>query len=158
MSKSKLLLTIFIIIMIAAAIYMIIPKKEVVKTNQPITSNQLLLILQGLLVGVVTGMVGAGGGFLIVPALLLFANLPMKKAIPTSLFIIAINTLFGFISGLDSNHIEWDRLLPITGVAVLGAIPGLYFASSIKDTKSKTIFGYFILLVGVIMIFKEFIL
>jgi uncharacterized membrane protein YfcA len=113
------------------------------------------LIVTGVLVGTMTGLVGAGGGFLIIPALVLFLKLPMKKAIGTSLFIITLNTLCSFIGGLVHTSIDWTVLLIFTAISILGIFIGFRFSNRIPGPKLKPIFGWFILLMGVFIILKE---
>ena len=113
---------------------------------------------QGLLVGILTGMIGAGGGFLIVPALVMLLNLNMQKAVATSLFIIAMNSLLGFASSLDKVQVDWPFLLSFTGLSVGGIFLGIYWAKKIDGRKLKPIFGWFVLVMGIYIIIKETIL
>jgi uncharacterized protein len=116
------------------------------------------LIGYGVLIGTVTGILGAGGGFLIIPALVILLKLPMGKAIGTSLFIIAINSLVGFAGDLGHFKIDWYFLLKITVVAIAGIFIGSAAARKINDHKLKKAFGWFVLLMAVFILLKETIL
>jgi hypothetical protein len=121
--------------------------------------NIYILIFEGFIVGVLTGIVGAGGGFIIIPALVLFAGLPMKNAIGTSLMIIAIKSLFGFIDDLQNSNIiiDWLLLGGFTFLSVIGIFTGLYPNKFIEGNKLKKAFGWFILIMGIGTILKEII-
>ncbi|MDG2110141.1 MAG: sulfite exporter TauE/SafE family protein, partial [Schleiferiaceae bacterium] len=119
--------------------------------------NLPAIILEGTVVGVVTGIVGAGGGFLIIPALVLFAKLPMKKAVGTSLLIIAAKSLIGFIGDVQryGDQLDWTRLLTVTAIAVFGIFIGIYLNTFIDGKKLKKGFGWFVLLMAVYIIGKQ---
>jgi hypothetical protein len=114
-----------------------------------------LLVTQGLAVGMITGMIGAGGGFLIVPALVMLLNLEMKKAIGTSMMIISMNSILGFISSENISKINWQFLLIFTSIAVTGMFAGLIISKKIDGKKLKPAFGWFVLVMGVYIILKE---
>ena len=127
--------------------------------NQKIeTTNQIpqypMLVTQGIAVGMITGMIGAGGGFLIVPALVMLLNLEMKKAIGTSMMIISMNSLLGFLSS-QKTEINWQFLLIFTSIAVIGMLIGIQLAKKIDGKKLKPIFGWFVLMMGIYIIIKE---
>ena len=119
--------------------------------------NIIGILAEGTVVGVLTGIVGAGGGFLIIPALVLFAKLPMKKAIGTSLLIIALKSLIGFTGDLQRNDldIDWVLLLSVTSFAVVGIFVGIYLAKFNNDDSLKKGFGWFVLLMAVYIILKQ---
>ena len=107
-------------------------------------------------VGAITGLVGAGGGFLIIPALVLLAKLPMKQAVGTSLIIIAAKSLIGFTGDLKRNKIiDWHFLLVFSAIAVVGIIAGSILSKRIPNEKLKPAFGWFVLAMGVYIISKE---
>jgi uncharacterized protein len=106
-------------------------------------------------VGILIGLIGAGGGFLIIPALLKFAKLPMKKAIGTSLLIIAINSLIGFTGDLQTRTIDWVFLLCFSSVSVIGIFIGLYIQKFINEKYLKKIFGVFVLIMSLFILYKE---
>ncbi|MFV5700888.1 sulfite exporter TauE/SafE family protein [Flavobacterium sp. XS2P12] len=152
-SKSFLIMIVFSVLMIAAAISMI--RKTKIVTNPPKTNYTQLGII-GLIVGIVTGFLGAGGGFLIIPALLFFANLPMKQAIGTSLLIIFINSSIGFGGDLYiGTPINYPLLMGISSIAFIGMIIGTKLSKKIDGAKLKPIFGWFVLVMGIYIIIKE---
>ncbi|UAB84417.1 sulfite exporter TauE/SafE family protein [Zunongwangia sp. SCSIO 43204] len=150
----------FAIVMIAASISMIREKKTK-NTESDIDAepefNYPLIIIEGIVVGLLTGIVGAGGGFLIIPALVLLAKLPMKKAVATSLLIIAVKSLIGFIGDIQNLDIEWPLLLIFTGISVIGIFLGIYLNRFIDGKKLKRAFGWFVLIMGIYIIGKEII-
>ncbi len=162
-TKDTAILLLFAFLMVFASISMIRDKKP--KNGESNTGdsenfvpdfNIKMIILEGLVVGVLTGLVGAGGGFLIIPALVLFAKLPMKLAVGTSLLIIAVKSLIGFIGDVQSGEtIDWVFLLYFTGLAVIGIFIGSYFSHKIDGDKIKKGFGWFVLGMGAFMIVKE---
>lgn len=156
-TKSIALMLLFALVMIVASISMIMPvrNKGVVK-NLPLVYNYPIILLEGTLVGVLTGLVGAGGGFLIIPALVLLAKMPMKLAVGTSLFIIAAKSLIGFIGDLQGVQvIEWKLLGSFTAFAIAGIFIGIVFSRKISGDKLKRGFGWFVLVMGIYIIVKE---
>lgn len=112
----------------------------------------------GIAIGIVTGLLGAGGGFLLIPALVFLLKLPMKKAIGTSLMIIALNSLIGFTGDLGHFSIDWFFLLKITAIAVAGILVGGTIGKKLHGDKLKKSFGWFVLTMGVYILLKEFFL
>lgn len=152
-TKSTFILFIFAILMIFASISMI--KKQNLEQKEQ-KSSYFKLSFIGFSVGCITGLLGAGGGFLIIPALLFFANLKMKQAVGTSLFIIFINSSIGFSSDIINGVIlNYTLLFTITSIAILGMFIGIYFSKKIDGTKLKPAFGWFILFMGIYIISKE---
>jgi len=148
----------FMVLMIFASITMI-RKSKVRSTEGAVSYNYKIIFIEGIVVGMLTGLVGAGGGFLIIPALVLFANLPMKQAVGTSLIIIAVKSLIGFSSDLQSDMvIQWDLLLGISVISVIGIFIGSYLSKFISNEKLKPAFGYFVLVMGLYIITKELFL
>lgn len=149
----------FAIIMLLASFSMIRDKKkDESEDNKKIKYNYPLIIAEGLAVGLLTGIVGAGGGFLIIPALVLFAKLPMRKAVATSLLIIAIKSLIGFIGDIENLEIDWAFLIRFTAFSVAGIFIGIWLNKFIDENKLKKYFGWFVLLMGVYILFKELFL
>jgi uncharacterized membrane protein YfcA len=105
-----------------------------------------------------TGLVGAGGGFLIIPALVLFSKLPMKQAVGTSLLIIAMKSLIGFLGDLSHTTMDWKLLLSVTALAVAGIFIGNALSRKIDAHKLKKGFGWFVLVMGIYIIIKELFL
>jgi uncharacterized membrane protein YfcA len=158
-TKSLLLMLLFAILMIAAS-YSMIKKDKTPKTdttNQPETQqfNYPLILLEGSVVGVLTGLVGAGGGFLIIPALVVLSKLPMKEAIGTSLVIIAAKSLIGFFGEGSETVIDWMFLAKVSGFAMAGIFIGSALSKKIDGAKLKPAFGWFVLVMGIYIIVKE---
>lgn len=158
LTKNIAIMIFFAIIMLIASFSMIRDKKVTSTTEKEgtVSYNYPLIIVEGLVVGTLTGIVGAGGGFLIIPALVLLAKLPMKKAVATSLLIIAIKSLIGFIGDIETLEIDWNFLLAFTLISVIGIFIGVWLNKFIDGQKLKKGFGWFVLVMAVYIIFKEF--
>lgn len=156
-TKSVLTMILFAVLMLAASISML--KKTVNPSTKttPVRSikDYIQLALFGLGIGCVTGFLGAGGGFLIIPALVILLKLPMKEAVGTSLFIIAINSLVGFAGDLGHYDIDWLFLLSISAIAAAGILIGAQLAKKIPSDKLKKGFGWFVLVMGIYIIVQE---
>ncbi|GAA4275474.1 sulfite exporter TauE/SafE family protein [Aquimarina mytili] len=145
----------FSVIMVLASISMIKNNKNDIETKTEKVYNYPLILIEGFVVGILTGIVGAGGGFLIIPALVLLAKLPMKKAVATSLLIIAIKSLIGFIGDIQNLEIEWSFLLMFTAISVIGIFIGMFLSNYIEGKKLEKGFGWFVLIMGIYIIIKE---
>lgn len=145
----------FAFIMLLASISMIRTKKEE-KELLSIKQPYYLTFIQGLIIGTITGLIGAGGGFLYVPALVLWAKLPMKKAVGTSLIIVTINSLIGFTGDLQTIQVEWLFLLSFSAFTIMGILIGVFLSKYISGKKLKKGFGWFTLLMAFYIIYKEF--
>lgn len=158
-TKNIFIMVFFAAIMLFASISMIRNKKTEEENSDisQIKFNYPLIIVEGLVVGTLTGFVGAGGGFLIIPALVMFAKLPMRLAIGTSLLIIAIKSLIGFTGDMQNlaNQIDWTLLTTFTAAAVVGIFLGSYLAKFIKAETLKKGFGWFVLVMAVYILTKE---
>jgi uncharacterized membrane protein YfcA len=110
------------------------------------------------LIGFLTGLVGAGGGFLIIPALVLLTGIPFKAAVGTSLFIIAINSLTGFLGDVMNYPIQWNFLLVITSLAVMGILIGNKFSKKLPASQLRKSFGWLTLITGTWILLKEIFL
>jgi uncharacterized protein len=158
-TKNIFIMVFFAAIMLFASISMIRNKKQEEENCDvsQITFNYPLIIIEGFVVGALTGFVGAGGGFLIIPALVMFAKLPMRLAIGTSLLIIAIKSLIGFTGDVQnlSNQIDWILLGAFTTAAIVGIFIGSYLAKFIKAETLKRGFGWFVLVMAVYILTKE---
>lgn len=154
LTKEMSVMVFFAIIMLIASVSMIKKGK-----NQDIitTTKQAYYktFIQGLTIGTITGLIGAGGGFLYVPALVLWANIPMKKAVGTSLIIVSINSLIGFTGDMQTLNIEWAFLLTFTAISIGGIVLGTYLSKFISGSKLKKSFGFFVLFMAIYIIYKE---
>lgn len=157
-TKNVAIMIFFAFIMLVASISMIRGRKDRGDGEEEVSYNYSLILIEGFVVGVLTGVVGAGGGFLIIPALVLFAKLPMKKAVATSLMIIAIKSLIGFLGDLQNVDIDWTFLVSFTSLSVVGIFIGIYLNKFIDGKKLKKSFGWFMLIMGVYIVLKETIL
>jgi len=161
MTKAVGLMVLFAIIMVMAAYSMIKPSNKSalasgVSADVEQQFNYPLILAEGAIVGVVTGLVGAGGGFLIIPALVLLAKLPMKQAVGTSLMIIAAKSLIGFVGDMRGNEvIDWSFLATFSSIAVVGILLGSWLSKRIPGEKLKPAFGWFVLVMGTYIIVKE---
>ena len=154
-TKNLAIMLFFAVIMLLSSVSMIRNKNKESRPDEKITYNYPLIVVEGFVVGVVTGIVGAGGGFLIIPALVLLAKLPMKKAVATSLLIIAVKSLIGFMGDIQNLDIDWVFLLIFTAISVLGIFIGIRLNSFIDGKKLKKLFGWFVLIMGVYIIYRE---
>lgn len=154
-TKSILLMVIFALLMLFASVSMIRGNGNEVVVDDQQKFNYPKIVLQGAFVGIVTGLVGAGGGFLIIPALVIFSKLPMKNAIATSLLIITINSLVGFLSSIPHHAIDWKLLIVVTLLAIFGIFIGNALNRKVAGAKLKEGFGWFVLIMGIYIIVKE---
>lgn len=159
-TKSIFILIFFAIIMAISGVSMILSGRA--KTKEDVNARMPslpYLMLFGFGVGIIIAFAGVGGGFLITPALILFARLPIKKAIGTSLCIISLNSFVGFFSSLQLHQvIHWKFLLFFILVTATGILAGSYFAKRVNNLKLKILFGWFVLFMAVFMIVNEFYL
>ncbi len=156
LTKDLLIMLVFSVLMILASFSMI--QKIKITINESTEVNHNYLILKGIFVGLLTGFVGVGGGFLIIPALLFTAKLPMKNAVATSLIIIVFNSLIGFLGSISTTAIQWNFLLLFTAFSVIGIFIGMYISKKIPNEKLKPLFGWFVLMTGIYIIIKEVII
>lgn len=148
----------FAIVMVFASLSMIRTSKDPIDEDEdkPIKYNYPMILAEGAVVGMLTGLVGAGGGFLIIPALVLFARMPMKLAVGTSLFIIALKSLIGFIGDVQGSQvIDWNLLGIFTAFAAAGIFAGIFLSKRISGDKLKMAFGWFVLVMGIYIFIKE---
>jgi uncharacterized protein len=156
LTKRELILGIFALLMVLASFRLILNPREASSDNRKF--RVFLVIVEGTLIGLLTGLVGAGGGFLIIPALIFLTGLPFKTAVGTSLFIIAINSLTGFVGDLLNQSMDWPFLLSITALAVIGVLAGNFFSRRITAFYLRKAFGWFTLIIGSWILIKEFII
>lgn len=157
-SKPLLIMLVFAVLMLAASVSMIKTKKSAAVPKAPLSPAMKfgLISLEGLVVGGVTGFVGAGGGFLIIPALVVLVGMPMKIAVGTSLFIIAAKSLIGFVGDLQGTAvIDWKLMLIVAGIAIVGLFLGMSLSKKVSETALKKGFGYFVLIMGAFILFDQ---
>jgi uncharacterized protein len=162
LTKSVLLLLLFALLMLVTSVFMIRQPQlpDTISPNQNKRAfNYPLILAEGVVVGGITGLVGAGGGFLIIPALVLLAGLPMKQAIGTSLLIITLKSLLGFLGDVGTgSSIDYSFMLLFSGIAMVGILAGSYLTRFISNEKLKPAFGWFVLVMGVYIMVKEVVL
>lgn len=163
LTKPLFFLLLFAILMVAASVSMIREKKESRTISDLADSkerifNYPVIIIEGCVVGVLTGLVGAGGGFLIIPALVILSELPMKMAIGTSLLIISGKSLVGFLGDYGKYPVDWVLLSTVTAVAVAGIFIGNALSRKIDGAKLKKGFGWFVMITGLYIILNETLL
>ncbi|NAS32504.1 TSUP family transporter [Flavobacteriaceae bacterium R38] len=153
-TKDIALMLFFAVVMFFVAVAMIKPKrkKEEVEYKKPAYA---IIFIQGIVIGTITGIIGAGGGFLYVPALVLWTNLEMKKAVGTSLVIVSINSLMGFTGDLQEIDVEWPFLLTFTAITIFGILIGGYLSKYVSNKRLKSGFGWFILIMSIYILTKE---
>jgi uncharacterized protein len=154
-TKGVFLMMLFALLMVGAAISMIRSRNGLHTVAPESRSPIVALIVQGLIVGAITGLLGAGGGFLIIPALVLFSRLPMKTAVGSSLTIMAFSSLFGFFTTLSYYTVNWLQLLIFTAIAVSGIFIGAALSDRIPGSSLKKGFGWFILAMGIYILVRE---
>ena len=154
LTKEMAIMVFFAIIMLIASTSMIKRKAK----NEDLFTKQAYYktFIQGLVIGVITGLIGAGGGFLYVPALVLWSGLSMKNAVGTSLVIVSINSIIGFFGDLHSLRIDWLFLLSFSFLTILGILLGGYLSKYVSNKKLKKGFGWFILVMAIYIFIKEF--
>ena len=155
-TKDVSIMVFFAVIMLLASFSMIRSGHKGIEGKSIKHFNYPLILIEGAAIGMVTGIVGAGGGFLIIPALVILGRLPMKKAVATSLLIIAIKSLIGFVGDIENLEIDWTFLLSFSSLSIIGIFIGIRLGHFVNGKKLKKAFGWFALLMGIYIIFKEF--
>jgi uncharacterized protein len=150
-------LTVFAAVMMVAAYFMIKPAKADNSSSLSVTSHPLMISVEGMAVGALTGFVGVGGGFLIVPALVLFGGISMHRAIATSLVIIAMKSLAGFmkyVDVMDSAEIDFAVIGLFSVLGIIGCVMGGYVAPLIPQDKLKKTFGFVLIVMGIFIFYR----
>lgn len=155
-SRRLFILGLFSILLIVSSYFMFKNQKEFIESNT--AKNYFKIISEGFFVGGLTGLIGAGGGFLIIPSLVILGKIPMKEAVGTSLVIISLKSLSGFFLG-DTllYNIDWIFLFKFASISIFGIFIGNYFSHFIDSKLLKKIFAIFILIIGVLIIIYEFL-
>ncbi|MCX2929067.1 sulfite exporter TauE/SafE family protein [Mycobacterium sp. CVI_P3] len=146
----------FALMMIATAVAMLRGRKSTTESAHPKEHLPILkIVAEGVVVGLVTGLVGAGGGFLVVPALVLLGGLPMPVAVGTSLVVIAMKSFAGLAGYLSVVQIDWTVAAMVTAAAVLGGILGSRFAAVVNPDALRKAFGWFVLIMSGVILGQE---
>jgi uncharacterized membrane protein YfcA len=153
-------LTLFALVMLAASVFMFRGRRARasdggVAPPARATRQSLLLALAGLAVGVLTGVVGVGGGFMIVPALVLLARVPMKEAVGTSLLVIALNAASGFAGYLGQVEVAWPLMGAFTAIAVAGILVGTRLVRHVPQEMLRRAFAIFLVLMGALVLYQN---
>lgn len=148
-------LIIFAGVMLIAAYFMFRDKTPASETESHDKMPLALIVVEGIAVGVLTGLVGVGGGFLIVPALVLLGKVPMKAAVGTSLLVIAMKSASGFVGYLGQVEIPWAFMGLFTAVAIAGSFGGTYIARFVPHETLKKVFALFLVVMGVFILFQN---
>lgn len=154
-SKNMLIMLLFAVLMVFASFSMIRRSNSEDAPSTTIQPRYTRILMQGAGVGLVTGIMGAGGGFLIIPALVLLLKIPMKTAIGTSLLIIATNSLIGFAASSALSQSDWKLLMATAATAVVGMFIGTAIGRKLNGAQLKSGFGWFVLSMGLFILFKE---
>lgn len=145
----------FAFMMVATAIAMLRGRQDAATSGGTARLPVPKIIVEGLVVGLVTGLVGAGGGFLVVPALALLGGLPMPVAVGTSLVVIAMKSFAGLGGYLSSVQIDWTVALAVTGAAVVGALAGARLTAMVNPDSLRKAFGWFVLAMSSVILGQE---
>ena len=154
-TKRIVLLGLFALLMVLASVPMIRGKRDIASHNRRFRT--VLVILEGILIGFLTGLVGAGGGFLIIPALVFLTGLQFKTAVGTSLAIISVNSMAGFLGDAMNHEMDWTFLLVFSALSILGVLIGNHYSRKISGIRLRMAFGWFTLITGIYILVKELV-
>ena len=152
LNKSTAIMVLFAVLMLASSVSMVLGHHEQTDGGRP---SVPVLSAFGIGVGLVTGLLGAGGGFLIIPALVVLARTPMRIAIGTSLFVVTINSLVGFVGDLGHVYMDWPFLFTILAITVCGVLLGGIIGRRIPGERLRAGFGWFVLTMGIYILSRE---
>lgn len=154
-TSNMMAMVLFALLMLAASFSMIKDKVSIETNSPPYSGHPLKLVGYGVGIGFATGLLGAGGGFLLIPTLVILLGLPMKEAVGTSLMIISMNSLVGFSGDIGHFQIDWSFLFSVTVIAMAGLFFGIFLSKKVDGSKLKTGFGWFVLIMGGYILIKE---
>ena len=157
LTKEMGIMSLLAILMFVSALLMLRNRKESVVKNGSKRRHYTKMVFLGLAIGALTGLVGMGGGFLIIPTLVLLAKLPMKKAVATSMFIIALKSLIGFMGDLSHLKVDWSFLAGFTLLSILGTFLGIYLSTYVDGNRLKKSFGWIVLCIALGVFYLEFL-
>ena len=153
LTKRLFTLGLFSLMVIMASMYMLQGSERL--PDRLKNENLVKLVLSGAIIGILTGLVGMGGGFLIVPAIYFLTGLDLQKSIGTTLFIIALKSILGFLGDVSNSSIDWTFLLIISVLSMVGMVAGTYYSQMIRVNTLKKVFGWFILSMGIVILIHE---
>ena len=150
------------ILIMTSAFSMITVKKsyktEPIKSTVPTFQYSRMILIEGLIIGVLTGLVGTGGGFMIIPALVILCKLPMKEAVGSALMIAACKSSIGFLGEIGNNpNIDYELIGIFTALAMVGIVAGSFLSQKISSYRLRNSFGYFLLIIGVFILIREYL-
>jgi uncharacterized membrane protein YfcA len=154
MTKNSFILLLLAFFMVLVARNMIVAAKP--KTDEPKPAPYLLILIQSILIGLFTGLVGAGGGFLLIPLILSAEPMEFRNATATSLTLVTLNSFIGFLGDMQSNS-QMDRtfLLAFMGCSIVGVLTGITIATRIDNKKLRLVFGYTMMVIAIYIIIRE---
>lgn len=157
LEKNLFMMLFFSVLMLSSGFFMIKQKK-----NNPdcfdCPYNHFVLMIAGFLEGIITGIVGAGGGFIIVPVLMIFGKMSVKQAVANSLFIIGVKSFIGFLGSHDIAELDFYFLAKLLAIALIGMNFGIRLNKKLDAKQLKPIFGYFVMIMGFIILIKELLI
>jgi len=157
-TKSSFLALLFAVVMLLASRSMIGARQTANTASPALRRNYFRVILEGCCIGTVCGLIGVGGGFLIIPALVLFGKLSMKKAVGTSLSVIAVQSFIGFLSSEERSGINWNFLILMSVISIAGIMIGVSLSRKVDGKMLQPLLGYAMMLMSLWMIVKETLL
>lgn len=156
-TKDTVLMLGFAAVILSVSISMLRKKPSATEIAPTKTENPAVIAIRLFIAGILVGLVGAGGGFLFTPLLLYVAKLPMRKAVATSLLIIAVNSLLGFTGDIGNIIIDWRFLVLFTSFSIVGIFIGIYLSRFVNEQQLKKGFGWFVLTIGIFILLKEIV-